>query len=128
MTSIPTSPAGSSSRNPPSLRSTGVRPFAAYQRWFGSQAASSSSLPGSSVVRWISAMDLVPSHLEPEEVPRTQCQEHLPVVADLGETLAPEEVDELRPRILQGQLDRRRLRPRREVEDEERRLVEVPHE
>ena len=31
---MPTSPAGSSRRKPPSFRSTGVRPFAACQRWF----------------------------------------------------------------------------------------------
>src|SRR6476469_4597839 len=130
MTSMPTALARSSRRKPPSLRSTGVWPFAAYQRCCGSQAVSSSSLVGSSVVWWISATP--PTHssggpvaadLEPEEIPGTQCHQHLSVVPDLGQPLSAEQVDELRPCILHGQLDRRGLRPRGEVVDAHHRLV-----
>src|SRR3954452_29696 len=116
MTSMPTSPAGSSSRKPPSLRSTGVRPLAAYQRCWGSHAVSRSSLDGASVVRWISATTLthssvgaVAADLEPEEVPGTQCHQHLPVVTDLGEALAAEQVDQLGSGVARGQRHRRRL-------------------
>src|SRR5215204_4642594 len=124
MTSMPTWPAGSSRRNPPTLRSAGVRPFAAYQRCRGSQEVSSSSFDGEGVVRWISATSLtrpdahgpraavgpVALHLEPEEVAGTQRHEHLSVVTDLGKPLPAEQVDELRPGVLHGQLDRRGLR------------------
>src|SRR6186997_2075304 len=136
MTSMPTAPPRSSRRKPPSLRSTGVRPFAVYQRCCGSQAVSSSSLVGSSVVRWNSATPLthraggcpgfavgpVAADLEPEEIPGTQCHQHLSVVPDLGKPLPAEQVDELRPCILHGQLDRRGLWPRGEVVDAQHRL------
>src|ERR1700733_989296 len=56
MNSRPTSPAGSSRRNPPALVSDG-RPAAPwYQGRDGSHSVSSSSLVGFSVVRWMTLM------------------------------------------------------------------------
>jgi hypothetical protein len=43
---MPTLPAGSSKRNPPTRRSLGVRPLAVYQRWAGIHAVTRSSLLG----------------------------------------------------------------------------------
>src|SRR4029453_18520492 len=107
----PTPPRGGApwSRYPPSLRSTGVLPFPAYQRCPGSHAVRSSSLDGWRVVSWISATAFtdpviagacsavgpVVAHLEPEEVPGTQRHQHLSVVADLGESLTPEQAERL---------------------------------
>src|SRR6266851_353440 len=44
MNSMPTSPCGSSSRNPPALASSGSRPVPRYHGWAGSHDVSSSSL------------------------------------------------------------------------------------
>src|SRR5579859_2074784 len=55
MNSMPTSPAGSSSRNPPALRRS-VVPSPWYQGCRGSHCASSSSLVGVIVVWWIMAI------------------------------------------------------------------------
>src|SRR5262245_44879378 len=96
MVSIPTWPAGSSSRHDHSLRSAGRLPLAAYQRCRAIHGVSSSSLVGVRVAsRWISAMGSPGNQPQPEEVARAEGQRDGAVVGDLREALPAEEVGEL---------------------------------
>ena len=78
-----------------------------------STPASSSSLVGTSVASWISAMRRTRHQPQPEEVARAEGQGDGAVVGDLREALAAEEVLELRALELLGHPDRRGLRAAR---------------
>ena len=90
--SMPTAPAGSSSRHDQSLRSVGNRPFAAYQRWRAIHGRHQLELGrGERGVVDLSHAAHAPGsrpspRLEPEEVAGTEGQGDGAVVGDLRET------------------------------------------
>src|SRR6476469_1558809 len=104
---MPTAPAGSSSRHDQTLRSTGCRPFAAYQRWRAIHGPTSSILVGERVASWISAMRCTWHQAEPEEVAGAEGQGDGAVVGDLRKALPTKEVREVRALELVGYADRR---------------------